>query len=94
MLYVHRHKHETEAKWAVQVWMFVRNECAASTVRKGLFLLQNREAGSEGAWVRVRPGHEHPDLPGYVLHFRETGEPSWVKAATVRTYRSRAQADS
>lgn len=94
MLYVHRHKHETEAKWDTQVWMFARGESGQGAVRKGLFLLQNRDTGAKGEWVRVRPGQKHPDLPGYVLHLRETGEPSWVKASTARTYRARAQADT
>ncbi|RPD61621.1 hypothetical protein L227DRAFT_55725 [Lentinus tigrinus ALCF2SS1-6] len=94
MLFVHRHKHETEPKWAIQVWMFSRGEGAQGATRKGLFLLQNHDGRPEGEWVRVRPGHKHPDLPGYVLHLRETGEPSWVKASTAKAYRSRGQADS
>ncbi|TFK92546.1 hypothetical protein K466DRAFT_217597 [Polyporus arcularius HHB13444] len=94
ILYVHRHKHETEAKWDTQVWMYARREGAQGAVRKGIFLLQNRDAGTEGEWVAVRPGQKHPELPGYVLHLRETGEPSWVKASTARTYRARGQADS
>ncbi|EIW53346.1 uncharacterized protein TRAVEDRAFT_66952 [Trametes versicolor FP-101664 SS1] len=63
-----------------QIWMYVGPR------RTGFFA--RGEAGEDGeeeeGWRIVHPGCEHPDLPGYVLHVRNDGNPSWITAASAQ----------
>ena len=43
----------------------------------------------KGEWISVGLHHPHPHLDGYVLNILSNGEPSWVKAETIRTYQGR-----
>ena len=42
--------------------------------------------GGGGPWKRIYPGHDHPDLDGYVLHLLESDQPRWVKEESARAY--------
>lgn len=64
-----------------QIWMYVGPR------RTGFFA--RGEAGEDGeeeeeGWRVVYPGCAHPDLPGYVLHVRSHGNPSWITEASAR----------
>lgn len=45
-----------------------------------------RRCAQTGGWERVRKGHEHPYLDGYVLHLVDSGQPRWVKRGTAMNY--------
>ncbi|KAI0693310.1 hypothetical protein C8T65DRAFT_744773 [Cerioporus squamosus] len=44
---------------------------------------------ADACWEAVNLYHPHPYIPGYVLNVISSGEPSWVKAETIRTYEGR-----
>ena len=44
---------------------------------------------ADGQWEAIKMYHPHPYLSGYVLNIISNGEPSWVKATTIRTYEGR-----
>ena len=57
---------------------------------------RGRRDGGEAGWTRIRYGHPHPYLRGYVLRINGKGEPGWVteeyaKQQTALKKRDRAQ---
>ena len=40
-------------------------------------------------WESINLYHPHPYIAGYVLNIISSGEPSWVKSETIRTYEGR-----
>lgn len=95
-LHVHFHNRGS------QTWMLVRRRVAArhelhpepgpSCRPPQAAVAQEGTAGANSApvyrreWVPARAGTKHPRLPGYVLHFLDRGEPSFVREASARNY--------
>lgn len=95
-LHVHFHNRGS------QTWMLVRRRVAARHRRDSepgpsghppqTAVAQEGTAGASSEpvyrreWVPARAGTKHPRLPGYVLHFLDRGEPSFVREASAREY--------
>ncbi|RPD72397.1 hypothetical protein L226DRAFT_573146 [Lentinus tigrinus ALCF2SS1-7] len=44
---------------------------------------------ADARWETIELYHPHPYITGYVLNIVSSGEPSWVKSETIRTYEGR-----
>ncbi|KAI0752752.1 hypothetical protein C8Q80DRAFT_1303021 [Daedaleopsis nitida] len=88
-----------EPPWDLRAWhglLYLHRARESGSLRIWMYFVPGYEAGTRarrrtlgagaGRWERIRKGHAHPFLEGYVLHLVFSGGPRWVKRGTACMY--------